>query len=1442
VVISTSLKSTIIITPVSATQLKFTVSAPTTGWVGFGFPSQAGKMLGSDVVIGYVSATGPFIGDYRIGTVRSATTCPTAGATSSDGYGVCLDTLYTGGSSNIQDASVTEQDGVTTIVFTRERVTGDPFDNAIGAEGTTQNFVHAFGSSDTLSWHSTNSYPGTFVVPTFGVVDQDCVFQETVQPCACNAGQGTQLISRTIVSPASGSGVPCPETSEIRSCDCSIQVGCPWDSQSLELWSQLYAGQTDVVIPATKKVLLDVSPGRVLNKIDVYGELVFSNAADLNVDAYFIYVRDGGQLWIGSADCPITSKVTITLFGTPQASDPPLEQASKVLGGFDGSKIDIHGVVRQPTWTVLSKHANSGDSQITLDVPVSWIPGDRIVIASTDYSHYEEDHQNKPYELAWDMQDEVRVVVSVTITADQKSIVQLNTPLNFTHYGQIWKTPDNTREIDMRAEVGLLTRNIVVKGNLDSDSVNERFGGHIMASGPRAEMRIKGVELYSMGQKDIMARYPIHFHNCQDQPNSYVVENSIHDTFQRCVTVHMTNGLLVKDNVAYNSAGHCYFIEDGSEHDNKFYHNLGIRANPHTLLKADATPAIFWITNPSNYWQGNVAVGGFFGFWFALPQQPRGLAASVTPADDYALMLPRHAPMLLFKSNKAHSTVRNGLHVDDGLKTDDGETEMTDYAPFNWVNEIPRDKAIELSEDKSGYRGNQLLQAVYNTKPLFGLVEDFTAYKCVEFGIWYRGERSHIVNAKLADNRQGAQFPGQYHVFEESFIVGETDNVGSPRMVEYEQGRSRPHRWGPELRIVGYRHYDAGGPNVIRNTIFYNFQDFTFLFNNKIRKAGAISVQGGHNALPPRHKYYNIKFVNSPNHFYYENPDYVDPYEAALYGATTIDVDGSLTGSCGSEVVYPNAILSPSCVSYPLWNAYVCPPSDTPRRNFDIQDNSYTYFQGSDAFARSTGLLYRLPNTNNPLKMTAKIYDPSLNSATRDHYNSNVPSNTAYLFVFGSQSETPSSVTLNFQHAAEGEWIRIAIPYPSGTTWSFTSEKKPTQVNSLSLVDNNHYYYDEGSHLLWLQLGVTTTRYLNQSGALWLESGWQNRLEFTASCPGGVCTQPIDSASVTLDTSLLPPAITQPICESNGNFIGGAVSYVEDTTVPRSVVFDDQFRGSWVICPWCTTTSIDSAFGATGSSIKVSASTNDRSAFFYRNTNVNLKVNQYTHLVFKIRSQAGKGSMEASVRAIDPSWNEVGDEVIANSPFNSPNGFIDDQKWYTVYVPLDALGINTAANVGYFRIYNTNWDWPLDFNFWIDDVYFAKFTRVVTPFPLDTSRADLTYNYFNVPPPSTRPSVCPQICPAGSAVNALADSGTLYGGCSVDGKTYSVDTHIPSQDSCKSCWCNSQSQVVCTQLENCQTGIPVWGVAVLGCILAICVVGMVGLGVYYKKYNKIEHY
>ena len=100
----------------------------------------------------------------------------------------------------------------------------------------------------------------------------------------------------------------------------------------------------------------------------------------------------------------------------------------------------------------------------------------------------------------------------------------------------------------MRAEVGLLTRNILIHGEMgekctdvDSDACQavgfDNFGGHTKAIQGFKAYNIEGAELTNMGQMSVLGSYPIHFHMCHNttengQEHPLIQSNSIHHCFR----------------------------------------------------------------------------------------------------------------------------------------------------------------------------------------------------------------------------------------------------------------------------------------------------------------------------------------------------------------------------------------------------------------------------------------------------------------------------------------------------------------------------------------------------------------------------------------------------------------------------------------------------------------------------------------------------------------------------------------------------------------------------------------------------------------------------------------------------------------------------------------------------------------------------------------------
>ena len=128
--------------------------------------------------------------------------------------------------------------------------------------------------------------------------------------------------------------------------------------------------------------------------------------------------------------------------------------------------------------------------------------------------------------------------------------------------------------------------------------------------------------------------------------SSVVGNASIRDSANRWLTIHGTNYLVVRDSVGYQSMGHGFFLEDGTEVFNVLDHNLAVGAVrtkklPKQILPFDQNEgAGFWWANSLNTFTRNVAVeNDEYGYRFEatsltlFPAGSAGAAARRQPQD-----------------------------------------------------------------------------------------------------------------------------------------------------------------------------------------------------------------------------------------------------------------------------------------------------------------------------------------------------------------------------------------------------------------------------------------------------------------------------------------------------------------------------------------------------------------------------------------------------------------------------------------------------------------------------------------------------------------------------------------------------------------------------------------------------------------------------------------
>jgi hypothetical protein len=157
---------------------------------------------------------------------------------------------------------------------------------------------------------------------------------------------------------------------------------------------------------------------------------------------------------------------------------------------------------------------------------------------------------------------------------------------------------------------------------------------------------------------------------------SSIIGASIWDSGNRWITIHGTNYLVVRDCVGFQSVGHGFFLEDGTEQYCVLDHNLAVQAFigqplPKQVLPFDKNDGSgFWWANCHNTFTRNTAAEcDEYGYFFQAPK-----TADFDPALD--VQLPdgarrkvdiRTLPFIRFEDNESHCQRRHSLNLGGGV-------------------------------------------------------------------------------------------------------------------------------------------------------------------------------------------------------------------------------------------------------------------------------------------------------------------------------------------------------------------------------------------------------------------------------------------------------------------------------------------------------------------------------------------------------------------------------------------------------------------------------------------------------------------------------------------------------------------------------------------------------------------------------------------------------
>ncbi|KAM5171349.1 cell surface hyaluronidase CEMIP2-like [Mantella aurantiaca] len=708
------------------------------------------------------------------------------------------------------------------------------------------------------------------------------------------------------------------------------------------------------------------------------------------------------------------------------------------------------------------------------DDVTTWLPGNRIVVASTDYSMYQAEEFNLLH-----------------CPECKNNQVKIDGSPLYMHVGEV------IDGVDMRAEVGLLTRNILIRAEMEDACYEpnycqffnyDTFGGQIKIQKHFTSVHLSGVEITKMGQQ-LLGSYPVHFHmtGAVDEeggysPPTYIDNLAIHHCFSRCVAIHGTHGLLVKDTIGYDTLGHCFFLEDGVEQRNTFYHNLGLVTKAGTILPTDRNEAMcvamrdhvygdyvpvpstdcmavstFWISNPNNNLIGNSAGGAQdVGIWFIFHKVPSGLSEGHYPEGQSEF-----TPLGIFHNNRVHSNFKAGLFIGKGIKTTEANAEN------------PREY---LTVDNARFRPHQDSDPAKPRVP--ALIDRLIAFKNNDHGAWARGGDIIFRNSGFSDNGIGltlasdGTFPtdeGSSLEVSDSIFVGESENVGSQggQNSYWGRGGSGEQRSLPRNKtfpIRGFQIYD--GPVRLLRCTFKKFLPMaerpSSAIGFSLKNSWQITPQNNVSLIKIERSV-EIKVFFGRSGQWFGSNDY-DGDKVSIFH----DLDGSLTGYTDTFVGRADNYLlrHPGCLTVPRWNGVICK-----------SQYAQLYIQARRP-ENLTILVARAAYPSHPLRLVGVN-----KGAPYQQYQPVVMLQQPYTIRWDGQS--PKEVILYPINFNRGDWLQIALCYPRSSVFQVTAdiyERNSGRVHSV-----RHYSMTSSIHQALMNTsGVRLYHFSKDSGYLFL--------------------------------------------------------------------------------------------------------------------------------------------------------------------------------------------------------------------------------------------------------------------------------------------------------------------------------------------------------------------
>ena len=425
-----------------------------------------------------------------------------------------------------------------------------------------------------------------------------------------------------------------------------------------------------VLVSAGTRIEYDVVSKDVLRLIQVVGTLSFARDGDteLNVALLkvqksdtcsesgfacdFLHRAKGGEptdapqggmpaLLVGTLDRPIppgyTARIRLHYLEGMNKDDAPAIACCS-------ARMEIHGAPLRHTWVKLAADVKPKQDKIVVsEAVVDWHVGDEVIVTASErgaaFGSYRAGSRR-----ANEAQTETRHIAAI-----EGATLTLDEPLEFTHFGSG----------EFHSEVANLSRNVIIE-SADPEGVRGHTVFHRFSRGGISYARFA-----HLGKEGVLGRYAIHYHLVGDTMRGSSVQGAaIVDSHNRWITVHGTQHLVVRDCVGFQSVGHGYFLEDGTEVYNLLDHNLGVQAYRGKRLPDQVLPfddnegAAFWWANGRNTLVRNVGCeNDQYGFRYDMQRTSQfDSELPILQADGSKKSLDvRTIPIWRFDDNEAHT-------------------------------------------------------------------------------------------------------------------------------------------------------------------------------------------------------------------------------------------------------------------------------------------------------------------------------------------------------------------------------------------------------------------------------------------------------------------------------------------------------------------------------------------------------------------------------------------------------------------------------------------------------------------------------------------------------------------------------------------------------------------------------------------------------------------